>query len=594
MHRRPRSPNRLVLCMLAAAHAVTAVGQEPASSPSSDPVASEQIEVRVVNVDVTVTGPKGVAVLDLRREDFVLLEDGRPVEIAYFRGPDVAGSAPVAVESGAPAPADTAGGAEAAGPPLLAIHLDEISIGPGDRKRMLEGLEELLGTWARSGARLLLSSYRDRLEVLAGPTSDVGEILEALPADDRPSARGLEAVRDRDRAREAAIASYDACLAVPRCVPCHDNWEQMLRYMEDGALAEENRTAASAAGLADLLSTMSGVAGRKAVLYIGSGFAQRPGIDLLAWLSDVCSELRSSAAQDVEREILQYDETSRIYQLTAYANAQRVTLWTLDSEGVRATQGSDVTFTSRQFAPTARNDQILASNVQNALFLLANETGGRAFFNASDPKGALSALVGELASGYSLGFVPPHPPTNRVHILEVRLVGDAAKKRDVRYRRSYRDETVDARLASRLISALFLEPGENELAVRVGFAPSRLLQRRFHEVPVILRVPAEKLAPAALAQAGTGRSVRLWLTAAAEDSSRTDVRQEIVNLDDGKLAPSEGFYDLVVDMPLREGTQRVAVGVRDETTLLTSVVVAEVRVPVVEATGCVAGPGCAP
>src|SRR5688572_15638652 len=45
---------------------------------------TEEIEVRVINVDVIVTNRSGAMVPDLTVEDFQLFEDGKPIEIKYF------------------------------------------------------------------------------------------------------------------------------------------------------------------------------------------------------------------------------------------------------------------------------------------------------------------------------------------------------------------------------------------------------------------------------------------------------------------------------------------------------------------------------
>ena len=47
-------------------------------------ITQEDVEVEVVNVEVVVTGPDGVPVQGLTRDDFELLDDGKPVEITNF------------------------------------------------------------------------------------------------------------------------------------------------------------------------------------------------------------------------------------------------------------------------------------------------------------------------------------------------------------------------------------------------------------------------------------------------------------------------------------------------------------------------------
>jgi len=44
------------------------------------------VDVNVVNIPITVTDSEGRAIVDLKKEDFQIFEDGQPVEIKYFTG----------------------------------------------------------------------------------------------------------------------------------------------------------------------------------------------------------------------------------------------------------------------------------------------------------------------------------------------------------------------------------------------------------------------------------------------------------------------------------------------------------------------------
>ena len=63
-----------------------ASGEAQTPEATEEPFA-ERVEVEVVNVDVIVTDREKRRVLDLRRDDFELLVDGRPVPIEYFAAP---------------------------------------------------------------------------------------------------------------------------------------------------------------------------------------------------------------------------------------------------------------------------------------------------------------------------------------------------------------------------------------------------------------------------------------------------------------------------------------------------------------------------
>ena len=55
----------------------------PAFPQASDEI---RVDVNVVNIPVTVTDKEGRAIVDLKKQDFHIFEDGQPVEIKYFTG----------------------------------------------------------------------------------------------------------------------------------------------------------------------------------------------------------------------------------------------------------------------------------------------------------------------------------------------------------------------------------------------------------------------------------------------------------------------------------------------------------------------------
>jgi VWFA-related protein len=550
----------------------------------------DRIEVRVVNVDAVVLDKKGSPVRGLGPADFLLTEDGREVEISHFfaygDGPVRAGRPPAPTPEEQPEQASTGLGLE---PLTLALYLDDRALKPADRARVLQDVRAWLQEWPERQQVMLMVS-RERLHVVVEPTSDPAAVLAALEDWERAPARSLEPLLDERRARDAIVTSYEACEMRARgpqpCVPCIDNWEEMLSYAEQFAHGAETRSAIAISGLADVVGALSGLAGRKVVLYVGGGFEQRPGIAMLTYVADVCADRRSDADREVYAQLLNRNETTaRLNQLTAYANGNRVQIFALDSAGLATPTASSVEFARAIFAPAAKNDQIRIANLQNTLYMLADETGGRAILNANRPLDELVRIHDELESGYSLGFVPDHPPSGSVHLLKVELVGKAARGNTVRYRRTYQDKALEARLADRLLSALYLEPKTNPLGARVAALESRQVGRRQHEVPVMVSVPADSLlrlpnAPGVAARPG---QVRLVMVAQGEDGRRTELRQELIELGIGGVEPEQGRYDFVVRMLLPEGRQTVAVVVRDELTQQESIVRSELEVPVIGA-----------
>src|SRR5688572_16736038 len=74
---------RFALALLTAAVPAAAWQPPPAAEPPPS-IFGEQIEVRVVNVEVVVTDKEGNRVSGLAPSDFVLKVDGKPVPVEYF------------------------------------------------------------------------------------------------------------------------------------------------------------------------------------------------------------------------------------------------------------------------------------------------------------------------------------------------------------------------------------------------------------------------------------------------------------------------------------------------------------------------------
>ena len=78
---------------LALVAAVSLAQAQPPAGETAGESFGERVDVEVVNVDVIVTDREDSRVLDLGRDDFELLVDGRPVAIEYFAAPRLAGAA---------------------------------------------------------------------------------------------------------------------------------------------------------------------------------------------------------------------------------------------------------------------------------------------------------------------------------------------------------------------------------------------------------------------------------------------------------------------------------------------------------------------
>ena len=543
----------------------------------------DTINVEVVEIDVMVTDRRGRPVRGLERDDFELTVDGRPVQISNFA--DFRTYEPTREW------ADPDVAVEAPSPLTIVLYLDSPNTHAQHRERLLRRLEEAVEPWRLLNARFMLAALDERMEILVPPTRDLDQVLSAAAGLSAGSARGGQSRGVRQRTIGEMIRNDEDCGGNPYCGPCEDNWGDLMAIARAFAYGESSRVVAALDGLADLVTTLAGVAGRKAVIHVSSGLPQRPGESAFVYLVEqLCPPVNSTIMRnlsDAAGAILDFDRGSRFNRVSAHANANRVTIFALDAAGIRAGSESDVSAPFGRTAlggrrrPSSSNENLHTTNVQQGLVLLADETGGRALLNSNDATDLLGDVAEEVSNTYSLGFVLNDRRPEQVRQVEVQLGGGKGKGRRVRYRRSFRDKTLEERLAERLLSLAYLGGDENPLRADVGFAPSTEVRREMHGLIVEVAVPADSVTLLPDPDSGEGKGrLRLWLLAVDEDKgTRTTVRQTGARVGAGGVPSIAGAYRFEVDVAIPEGTYTVAAGVRDETTGVMSLVRKDVVVP---------------
>ena len=306
-----------------------------------------------------------------------------------------------------------------------------------------------------------------------------------------------------------------------------------------------------------LARSLGGVPGRKSLLYLSDGLEQRPGIDLFSFLGELCP--------DREREMFAYmarwDETRTLTELAEYANAHRVTLYALETAGLTNFSASSVDFSDRRFMPSGRVDSLRRQNLQSALFVMADETGGRAFLNANQPGPELERMAEDFSHYYSLGFSPPTGWDGESHSIRVELVGEAAKKAKLRYRQRYRAIPEDERMAERTLATLVLGWEDNPLGTEIRVGEQAPTEESSWRVPVEIVLPPGSLGSIARPD-GENQLLRVLMMAEDERGRRTPMREKVIPLigDESSGEPRT----LVINVELEPGPHTIAVCVRDE------------------------------
>jgi VWFA-related protein len=313
-------------------------------------------------------------------------------------------------------------------------------------------------------------------------------------------------------------------------------------------------------GLKQAVAALGGLPGHTELLYIGGGMPAHAGLEIFHFLSDLCPP--EAEFQNLLRlEMSHYSGMSHFRDVGAAANAHRVTLHSLDATGLEVPGSASVEHdlmerdhTGRGGRPSFLNDQIRKENRQGSLFALADETGGKAILDTSEPGWALELLAGEAAGAYVLGFSPGHPPEGAVHRVAVRAAG---RDLQVRHRRSFRHATREETMGERTLATRILGVADNPWEVAAAWVAAGGGERSRRGVE--LRIPAAELTMMEGEDQRRGL-VTVILAVPRADGAGSEVRRKDLT---AHLVPGEDGVHLVVELDLPPGEHRLGVGVWD-------------------------------
>ncbi len=499
----------------------------------------EVIDVRLVNLEVVVTGPDGRRVYGLRPDDFVLYVDRRPVPIGYFTevraGAAVASAEETANEETAneetanepgisAVPSLEPGGAVSTN---YLVFIDEYFAVGHDRDRAVDDLITQLSLLGAADRMAVLAWNGGKLEMLSNWSRSASDLRRALTAaKGRPTSglqRELELRQhrrgsriDRGPDRQGDRVPYD----IPDHEPFRDPYrdrvhdpdrdpENVLRVRRLSERVERLMRAATTA-----MRGFARPAGRKAMLLLAGGWPYNP------WDAVVPDPFGPSHFSGT------LDYGPRLYQqLYDTANRLGYTLYPVGVRGFGVGAGASAVHPS---PAEARYRWRLASDrgwsEHSTLTLLAHQTGGRTVLNR-DRRTALEQVVSDTRSYYWLGFTPTRHGIDRRHRVEIQARDPELA---VRSRRSFSDLSRRTEVDMIVESALLFgdPPGPRTLAAKLG----KTRAAGFHKIEVPLAV-AFPMGALTFLPTPDGWSAEAELRVAVEDQHGDRVEVASVPLD---------------------------------------------------------------
>jgi VWFA-related protein len=439
-------------------------GPQAARAPAGQEPPLFKSGVELVTVNLVVRDRQGRVVRGLTQDDFTIVEDGRPQTIQTFDSEQLDTPAAPVTEA-APSVPILATPSKPALPPtpslvpmaelhdrrLLVFFFDLSSMQPEEIERAVGSARDYVEKRLAPADLIAVVSLATSLQVEQDFTADRDQLLKVLGTFGRAGGQGFEegATGDTSSLPDAGTA-----------------------FTPDETEFNIFNTDRRLEALRSLADALSGVQQKKSVVYFSSGMS-RTGQDNQV-------ELRTVVDRAVRANVSIYAADMRGLQaIVPGGEAQQASVRGVSAYSGQALQG--------QF------DRTFAS--QEALATLAEDTGGRAFFDSNDFGPVFDRVVADTSAYYVLGYQSTNLSRNgRFRRIEVRT---KLPNVSLEYRKGYyagKDwahasrQDREQQLQDQLLSPI----SATDLSVYLSTSYFRLDKGRYY-VPITLVVPGSEI-----------------------------------------------------------------------------------------------------
>ena len=527
----------------------------------------DEIELTVMNLVVSVTDKNGDPVTNLTMDDFEVYQDGQLKPVTNFQvyTEDVfrqySESDPTLVPDPETPPVE-ASGLEPR-PVYLVMYVDHYNLTPLDRNRVLSQMERFIRENVEPPVEMMVVSRLQTPKVIQDFTSDSTQVIERLRSIRKNSANRTSLERDR--------AELIQVMQSREYNPSNLNDPMYVRSRINNLIQEEKTSLQFSLGaLREIIAMLSGLEGKKAIVYVSSGLAMVPGIDLYETYASTYGDDSAYA------EAVTYDQSRLFESLVSAANAQDVTFYTIDASGLRAAGVANAEYTDSE---NMRAAAIGRQNYLDSLRFIADETGGLAIIDTNDVRTRLDRVEQNLYTYYSIGYRLLQSGADKVHDIKVRLPG--YPDYEVRYRRHIFEKSLTTRVREKVVSALRLDVNDNPMDVQLTPGRAAPASADRWTLPLKVSFPVSSVA---MVPEGDGYVSRLVLFVAARDSEGG--QSEVVQQNHEVRVPADSIervqehrFKIDVSLLMKEGSHTVSVGLLDPLTRQSSYRTIHTRVP---------------
>ena len=542
------------IALVAAALSAVTSGHAQNQKQEELPKLVENIDVRVINIDVVVTDRRGNPVTGLKREDFEIFENRIPKPISNFY--EVEGARPVNMGGegqivDAPAPAPTAARADAVPENMkrrIIFFIDNLSLAPFNRNRVFSQMKEFAKTAMRPGDEAMIATFNRSMKIRTPFTKDIGQLETTLDIIAGESAMGAANRSERktteDRIREAR--SYEEAVATARAY----------------ASSVEHDLRQSASSLSALMSTLAGLEGKKVLVLTTEGFPIQPGREMFQYIEEVSRE-KQWQGMGTLLEGMHFDSTTVIQSIARSANANGITLYPIHAAGLT---GGD-SFSAEYQAPTPVSvAHSFSTNTTESVQLMADMTGGQASVNTNNFAEAFRRIQRDMDFYYSLGYRASTERVDRQRYVSVRLKNNP-NRYIVRNRQTFVEKSMYAEMSDRVIANLHYRTKSNDLGILVRTGRPVPVQDGLFQVPLEVQIPMDNITLLPQGEDEYAGGFEVFVAVADKNGDMSDVARKThplrVPTADRERAKGK-YYAYSLDLLMEKGLNYISVGVVDQ------------------------------
>ena len=523
--------------------------QQPQQRSTEIPKLSENIDVRVINVDVVVTDKKGNVITGLKKDDFEIYENGVPKPISNF----------YAVEGGRPMETEPLPTQQATTTDLtpkreevpdnmkrrIIIYVDNLSMAPFNRNRVFTAMKEFVKSTMRPGDEAMIATFNRSMKVRVPFTRDPIQIEQMLDAIAGESAMGTTNTSERKSAQDRIKDSND--------------YDEAVATARSYAQSVEHDLRQSAESLNGLMTTLAGVEGKKILVLASEGFPMQPGRELFQYIDEVANE-KGWRFSGTILEGMSFDSTSVIQSVARTANANGITMYTVHAAGLSG--GSEMSAENASPTPVSVS-QALISNTTDSMRLMADMTGGLASIQTNNFAQAFRNIQHDLDSYYSLGYRASTERVDRQRSLTVKM-----KNRNyiARARQTFVEKSTYAEMNDKVIANLLYKTKQNDLKILVRTGSPTAADEDLYKVPLDIQIPMDSLTLLPQGENEYVGGFDVYVAVANKDGDMSDVsrKSHTLRVPAPDMERAKGkYYTYSVDLLMEKGLNKISVGVVD-------------------------------